>query len=211
MMLRRLLTPLSLVLMTSAAQAQDEESAAMPLYVKEWQVSVRPWLGAAVPTSKLETTLAYGVEMGYMVPNSRDKLLPILGVSQMSPSVESNGSDARVNFDFNDKVEVTVRQILLMQTYRFSVEGEERLIPYVGIGPALHTVTSKVTSSAAPGANTETDTHAAAVLAGGVEYRLGRGYWGADVQLSASRLDHKWTGKSNAGAVTIGSGYRFVF
>ena len=164
-----------------------------------------PKLGATIPTSKLGVTFFGGLNVGYLLPVG----LPIpIGIAfefaYLKPSYENSASSPAVgNYDYD-----LSQRLFVLALDAFVQVPMGALTPYGGIGYGIYLLRSEMDSFGMT--NTETQTRAGLQLHGGAGYRLGPGDVYGELRYHYTNLRFDATGKSNAGGVTIGVGYRLV-
>jgi len=188
-------------------QPPTEVVAAAPA---PWRFAIAPSVGLVVPTSKLGATVVGGLELDLALPVLERRLVLALDASITHPTHSGTGTDARVGGAYSYDVGVTEFKVGLDLVFRF-LTADRPIVPYLGVGPILHMLRTTETTDLAPGDNTEQNTKVGVEVVGGVDFRLGPGMLLGEVRWVYSTLDHLWTGETNAGNVTVGVGYRFVF
>lgn len=216
--------PLALVLLSLPALAQEPApvevvpppegvppatavvATAQPL----WSFGLAASVGATIPTSDLGAMVVGGLELDYALPVLDRQLLLGLTATLTRPAASGTGNDTRVGGDYDWDLKVTELKLGLDLVYRFFPQ-DHAFVPYLGVGPILHFMKSTESTNLAPGDNTEQGTAVGVEVVGGVDYRLGPGLLLGEVRYVWSKLDHLWTGETNAGNVVIAVGYRLVF
>jgi hypothetical protein len=88
-----------------------------------------------------------------------------------------------------------------------------RWTPYVGVGPRLFLLDSRVTGKAGTAGISESSEVSTKVGAGiplGVGVRLGPGDLFLEATVNVSGIDHRTTGDSNTGSLSLAVGYRII-
>jgi len=175
-----------------------------------WMIGLAPRVGAVVSTSKLGAMVIGGVQVDVAVALEH-RLLIGVDFSFTRPSHNGSVMDPRfASASGNYAISESEVVLALLASYRFA-GPDKRLVPWAGIGPMIHLLKSTETTSIAPGDNTATSTEPGFELAGGADYKAGPGYLAGDLRFAYSKLDHTITGSTNAGKITLGVGYRFIF
>jgi hypothetical protein len=151
-----------------------------------------------------------GLELDYALPVLDRQLLLALTATLTRPSASGTGNDARVGGDYEWDLAVTELKLGLDLVYRF-LPQDRAFVPYLGVGPLLHFMKSTESTTLAPGDNTEQGTAVGVEAVVGVDYRVGPGLLLGELRYVWSKLDHLWTGDTNAGNLVIAVGYRLVF
>ena len=175
-----------------------------------WSFGLAATVGATIPTSDLGAMVVGGLELDFALPVLERKLVLALSATITRPSAAGSGTDTRVGGEYEWDLAVTELKLGLDLVYRFFPQ-DRALVPYLGVGPILHFMKSTETTTLAPGDNTEQGTAVGFEVVGGADYRLGPGLLLGEVRYVWSKLDHLWTGETNAGNVVIAVGYRLVF
>jgi hypothetical protein len=173
-------------------------------------LGVLPHVGMTIPTSKLGVYVVAGLEVDVALPILDRRLILALDASLTRPSHDGSETDPRVGGAYDFEVKESELKVGLSAVYR--VFGKNAaFVPFVGLGPILHMLRTTQTNSLAPGENTEEDTRLGVEVVLGVDFRLGPGALTAEGRMVYSSLDHVMTGDSNAGNVTLSTGYRLLF
>jgi opacity protein-like surface antigen len=216
------LLPLALLFAPAAAFAQEDggDGAASEPAVEAgldsgsggWRFGLAPRVGLDIPTSKLKPFVAAALEIDVFLPVLDNRLVLALDFSFTYPREEGGGTDPRVPGGTYDwEVKVLELKWALDVIWRF-LDDTHALTPFVGLGPAVQYLrTAQTTSIDGAGENTERGAEFGFEILGGLDWRLGPGYLFGDVRFVLTDLDHRFTGDTNAGNVTICAGYRFVF
>jgi opacity protein-like surface antigen len=169
-------------------------------------LSVAAKLGGTLPTSPLGLTYFVGAEVGYRLP-VLDRLLGVaFEFSAGEPKKAGNVTATAAGGDF--KYDLSQRLLILAfdANAQYTLAG---LSVYGGAGYGVYVL--KATTKAFGQTNSETQTRAGTQLRAGVAYRLGPGDVFAEARYHYVGLRFLATGRSNAGGVTLGIGYRFGF
>jgi hypothetical protein len=176
-----------------------------------WMFGVAPRVGLDIPTSKLGPFVVAALEFDVFLPVLDNRLVLALDFSFTYPREEGSGIDERTGGDYDWETKVLELKWALDAIWRF-FEQDRTLIPFAGVGFALQYLrTAQTTSIPDTGENTESNAKPGFEILGGLDWKLGIGYLFGDVRFVFSKLDHHFTGETNAGNVTICVGYRFVF
>lgn len=194
----------------AAALAQDEEAVSVMDAAEPWTIGIAPRIGLTVPTSELGATVVGGLEVDVALPVLDRRLVLAVDASITRPGASGSVSDERIGGTGDYDLDVTELKLGLDVVYRI-FGPERRLVPFAGIGPVLHMLRTKETTSFAPGENTAQNTELGLELLGGADFRVGPGYLLGEIRVVYSDLDHLFTGDSNAGNVVTSLGYRIVF
>jgi opacity protein-like surface antigen len=177
-----------------------------------WRFGLAPRVGLDIPTSKLGPFVSAALEFDVFLPVLDNRLVLALDFSFTYPREEGSGQDPRVpggSYDWETKVLEFKWAIDVI--WRF-LDDTHALTPFVGLGPAVQYLrTAQTTSIDGAGENTEKSAEFGFEVLGGLDWKLGIGYLFGDVRFAFTDLDHRFTGDTNAGNVTICAGYRFVF
>jgi opacity protein-like surface antigen len=204
----------------AAALAEDDGDAASGASVEagldsgsgDWKFGLAPRVGLDLPTSKLKPFVVAALEFDVFLPVLDNRLVLALDFSFTYPREEGSGTDPRIpggTYDWETKV--LELKWALDVIWRF-FDDTRPLTPFVGLGPAVQYLrTAQTTSIDGAGENTERSAEFGFEILGGLDWRLGPGYLFGDVRFVLTDLDHRFTGDTNAGNVTICAGYRFVF
>lgn len=202
---------ISVLTLSAAAHAQtpvaaEATASAQP---EAWKVGIEPRFGIALPTSKLGTNIGGGLEIDVAVA-MQGKLVVGLDASLTQPSYSSTVMDSRIPGGMTT-YDIHQTELLVGATIQYRIPASEKLVPRVGLGPAVHMLRTNETNGLAPGTNTAQQTKLGLEALAGVDYRLGPGYLAGDLRLIYSGLDTPLTGSSNAGNIGLAVGYRIVF
>lgn len=179
-------------------------------------VLVAPKLGVLLPYgfSNLGASYLVAVELGYALLVLRDHLAVTLEGAFTAPSANGTTSDPRLDASGgNHTWHLAQREVILgvSLVYRHPIG---RLTPYVAVGPRQFLLDSRVTGTAGVAAIAESPEVSTKVGAGipvGVGFHVGPGDLFAQLQLDIAGLDHRTTGDSNSGSLSLAAGYRLLF
>lgn len=194
----------------AAAGADAGDEVQIGASEQGWGFGVAPRVGLDIPTSKLGLFVVPAIEFDLFLPVLSRRLVVALDTSFTWPRQDGSGNDPRVGGDYDYDIDVLELKFALDAIFRFFDETH-RFVPFAGLGPAMQYLRSKQTTSLDKGENTEHNVEFGFEVLGGVDFKLGPGYVVGDVRFVYTDLDHKLTGDTNAGNVTIAVGYRFVF
>ena len=206
-------TPAPATPTAAPAPVQDEPGsiAAAAEASAPWRFGVAPRIGAAVPTSKLGTTLAGGIEVAYLTAAAGHRVVIAVDLSLARPSYSSSVMDPRIP---GGTTTYTIRETELVVGatvgYRLFTPAHA-FVPWGAIGPVLHLLRTTEVTMLSPDSNTASSTEVGLELAAGADYRAGPGFLLGGIRLVYSNLDHRLTGDTNAGKLAVELGYRFVF
>jgi hypothetical protein len=176
-----------------------------------WKIGAAARLGVAIPTSKLGSMVAGGLELDVPLPVANHQLVIAFDGTLTRPSHDGSAMDPRVP---GGVATYTIHQLEfvvgVMATYRFAPAGRG-LVPWLGAGPIVHLLSTRETTSLSPDANTATATKLGGELGGGLDLRAGPGFVVGELRVVYSGLDNLLAGESNAGNLVIATAYRLVF
>jgi outer membrane protein W len=210
---------LTTIVLLAAATASAQPAPAAPPAVSAtaqaeptpgWAIGVAPRFGLVAPTSKLGLMVIGGLQIDYVTPALDHRLLIGVDVSVTRPSHDGSVMDTRLPGPATYTVHEAEMVIALLASYRFAA-ADKSLVPWIGAGPMVHLLSTTESTSIAPGDNSEVSTEFGVELGGGADFRAGPGYFGGDLRVAYSKLDHQLTGSTNAGKVAVSACYRFVF
>ena len=187
----------------AALEEDDGDSAG-------WKLGLAPRVGLDIPTSKLKPFVVAGLELDVFLPVLDNKLVMALDASFTYPRYEGSGNDLQVGGDYEYEIKVLEIKSALDVIYRF-LDDTHRFIPFLGAGFAFQYLRTLETSSFEPGENVEHGPSFGFEVLGGLDFRLGPGYLLLDTRFVFTNMDYQLTRDSNAGNVTMGLGYRFIF
>lgn len=176
-----------------------------------WMFGLAPRVGLDIPTSKLNPFVAAALEFDVFLPVLDNRLVAALDFSFTYPREDGSGTDERTGGAYDWETKVLELKWSLDAIWRF-FPPDRTLIPFAGLGFALQYLrTAQTTSIPRSGENTEHNAEPGFEILGGLDWKLGIGYLFGDVRFVFTDLDHRFTGDTNGGNVTICVGYRFVF
>jgi tetratricopeptide (TPR) repeat protein len=169
-------------------------------------LSVAAKLGGTLPTSALGLTYFAGLELGYRLPLF-DRLLGVAfevaaGQPAKSGNLDSTAAGGSVAYRLSQR----------MLTLAFEANGQYafgNLFVLGGMGYGVYLLKASVKTLGMT--NTESQTRAGIQLRGGAGVRLGPGDLIVELRYHYVDLAFSTTGRSNAGGVTLGAGYRLSF
>lgn len=212
--MRRLLIA-SIVCLASVAAAEEAVTATQPAHDRGI-VLVAPKVGVLLPYgfSRLGASYLVGLEVGYALPVLHHHLAITIEGEFTNPSASGSTTDPRLDASSGAySWSLSQRELILglSLVYRHPIG---RFVPYVGVGPRLFLLDSRVTGTAgtAPiSQSSEVSTKVGAGIPVGCGFHLGPGDLFAELQLNVSGIDHRTTGDSNTGSLSLAAGYRFTF
>jgi outer membrane protein with beta-barrel domain len=180
------------------------------------QLVVAPKVGVLLPYgfSNLGASYLVGLEVGYVLPVLKHHLAVTVDGQLTAPEASGSATDARLDAAGGSYTwHLSQREVILGATlvYRHPIG---RLTPYVGVGPRLFLLDSRVTGNAGSAAiaqSSETSTKVGAGIPVGAGFRVGPGDCFAELQLNIAAIDHRTTGDTNTGSLSLAAGYRFLF
>jgi hypothetical protein len=215
----RLTVIVALLLLVAPAAAQadaadaggeDEPTVELTTPSSGWGFGVAPRVGLDIPTSELKPFVVAALELDLFLPVLDRRLLAAFDFSFTYPRTDGEGNDARVGGDYDYDIKVLELKFALDVIFRF-FDDTHKIIQFAGLGFALQYLKTTQETSFDSAENTEHNAEPGFEILGGVDFELGPGYVFGDVRFVFTKLDHKFTGDTNAGNVTICAGYRFVF
>jgi hypothetical protein len=204
---------LAAVLTSTASLAQDAPPAATPAPEEESK-------GGFLADAKVGGVLSFGgtkpnvrpaIGLGWVFPWMKRAIAAELQVDYAALKQEGSESDPRVN---NGKYDwhLTQQTLVMFPWVMYRITSLGRVTPYAGIGPRFYFLRQNVKGSS--GATIEeTQEPGAKYGVGvplGVEFALGPGALLGELLLEYGPLDHKATGDTNTGGLTLFLGYRFL-
>jgi len=195
---------------TDEGDTGDEPAVELTTPKSGWGFGIAPRVGLDIPTSELEPFVVAGLELDLFLPVLDRRLVLALDTSFTYPRTDGNGSDARVGGAYTYDVKVLELKFALDVIFRF-FDDSHAIIPFAGLGFALQYLATTQEASFDSEENTERNAEPGFEILGGVDFALGPGFVFGDVRFVYSKLDHNFTGDTNAGNVTVCAGYRFVF
>ena len=182
----------------------------------------------AQPFGGLGASFLVGAELGWALPKLPgigETLAITVDFAYSQPGASSSGDITDPRIDGGSyRWQLTEREFMLGVNvfYRFTwVKNDKlklepgRLVPYIGIGPRIFFLQSATggtvkTGSSLPTA-TEQSTGVGLGVPFGAELRLGPGRIFLEAMVMWASFQHYATGPTNAGALTLEAGYRFLF
>jgi opacity protein-like surface antigen len=200
--------------LVGSVQTEKPDRGAFILGVKFGGLFAEPFT-----SNHLGPSFLADVEVGYVLPYLKRSFGLMIDVGYTQPEASGDQTDPRiVTTDMMPNAwhfDLTQRELLLGLTvvYRMTFIGSGRIAPYIGIGPRLWLLQTKVEGTA--GANnpisesTEQSTKVGLSVPIGVDFEIGPGRLFLEGQVLWAPVDHRTTGDSSVGALTIEAGYRF--
>ena len=174
----------------------------------------------AQPLSGLGSSFLVGVEVGWVLPalpGVGRGLALALDLAYAQPGASGDLTDPRLTANGGSyHYDVAQRELSLGLTvlYRLNRLLDGRLVPYAGFGPRLFFLQSATSGSAGAGNDFasyhEQSTRIGFGLPVGADYAIGPGRVFLEAMLLYAPFNHNVTGASNAGALTLDAGYRFL-
>ncbi len=214
--MRRLLIA-SIVLVSSLAAQAQEATVVEPAPKRDrGQVLLAVKGGALLPYgfSKLGASYLVDLELGYALPVLKHRLAITLEGAFTAPEASGSTTDPRLDASAGSySWHLSQRELILgvSLVYRHPIG---RLTPYVGVGPRLFLLDSRITGTAGSAAisqSSEVSTKVGAGIPVGLGFHVGPGDLFAELQINISAIDHRVTGDTNTGSLALAAGYRFVF
>lgn len=202
----------AIVLSSLGAGADETVTQAAPARDRG-QVLIAAKIGGlfAEPFSRLGASYLVDVEIGYALPVWKHHLALAIDGAYTAPEASGGGADAQVAAG-SYTYQLQQREGILGLTlyYRHPIG---RVTPYIGVGPRLFLLQSEVDGAAGTTpihTSSEVSTKAGVGAPLGVGVRLGPGDLFLEASVLWAPIDHRITGDSNMGALTVSLGYRFV-
>jgi hypothetical protein len=206
-------------ILRSAASAQPAPSATVTEAAPakdRGEILVAVKVGGLVARGFSDLTGSYlvDVEFGYALPVLKHRLAITLEGAFTAPEASGTQTDPRIDGNggvYNWKLQQQEVILGLSLVYRHPIG---RWIPYVGVGPRLFLLQSKVsgTVGATPiSTSNEQSTKVGAGIPIGVGFHLGPGHLFLEIALNIAPIDHRVTGDSNTGSLSFALGYRLGF
>ena len=168
------------------------------------------------PFSALGPSYLVDLELGYVLPVWRHHLAVSLEGAYTAPTADGKQSDARLDASGGSYAwHLEQREAILGVTF-FYRHPIKRFIPYVGIGPRIFLLQTRVQGQAGASPidlSTETSTKIGAGIPIGCGFVLGPGHLFAELGLILGNIDHTTTGNVAVGvsSITLALGYRLSF
>ena len=202
----------------SAAQSADEGPTAA------WSMSglvigAKAGAGIGAPLNELGATFVGELELGYALPLPEPigrSLELFTAGAYLAPSTDGTvaAADPRLPGDGSFNYEVTQQAVVLTLGARYRISlADDAIAPYGAVGARMYlmrTTTEGQAAGQALGTTDETATAFGLHVAGGVDFRLGPGAVLAEAQLGYAPLDGYVMRDTNAGALVLLVGYRFM-
>jgi hypothetical protein len=165
--------------------------------------------------SKLGASYLVDVELGYALPVLHHRLAITVEGAFTAPQASGSTTDPRLDASTGGTYswQIAQREVILGLNliYRHPLG---RFTPYVGIGPRMFLLDSRVNGNAsgAPiSQSSEVSTKFGVGIPVGLGVHLGPGDLFAELQLNVSPMDHLTTGPTNTGSIALAAGYRLIF
>jgi hypothetical protein len=191
------------------------ESAAPKKDRGEVMVGVKVGGLFAEPFSRLGASYLVDLEIGYALPVLKHRLAITLEGAFTDPQADGKSTDPRLDASMGGSYSwhLDQRELILglSLVYRHKIG---RFTPYVGVGPRLFLLESKVSGTAGSAKISVSDEVSTKVGAGiplGLGIRLGPGDLFVEFAINVSSIDHRATGDSNTGSLSLAAGYRVIF
>jgi hypothetical protein len=201
-----------LVLATSAAGAQTSSEAALSERGYSRRFLIAPKLGGSFPQvlNRLSTSYTVALELGYVTPLFRDRLVLSAEASYTQPPHARALEDPRVG-DGSTSYTLTERifGVYAGPKLHFALPASPFML-YAGTGVRAQLISSAIEATSGGedfGKHSETGTHLALAALLGVGYRMGPGHLALDLQIVSSPIDHRVTGDVDVGALSVRVGY----
>jgi hypothetical protein len=164
--------------------------------------------------SRLDSSYLVDLEVGWALPVLRHHLAITVEAAFTDPEADGRQADPRLDaaggmYSWHLEQRELILGVNLI--YRHPIG---RLTPYVGVGPRLFLLESKVSGKAGTAkiaTSSEQSTTGGAGIPVGLGIRLGPGDLFLEVALNISPITHTTTGDSNTGSISLALGYRLIF
>jgi hypothetical protein len=168
------------------------------------------------PFSPLGPSYLVGVELGYLLPFAHRSIAILVDGAFTEPGASGGTTDPRVTSNGGAYTwNLTQREVLIGLTlmYRLHI-GTGRVAPYIGVGPRVWLLQSKLVGEAGAGnpisESNEQSTKFGVSAPLGVDIGLGPGRLFIEAQVMWAPIDHRSTGDSSVGAINGALGYRLL-
>jgi outer membrane protein with beta-barrel domain len=201
------------LLLGSIAGAQEAGVTAEQPQRDRGEVLVAAKVGGlfAEPFSHLGASYLVDVEIGYALPVLKHQLAIAIDGAYTAPEASGGGTNAQVaSGGYTYQLQQREGILGLTLYYRHPIG---RVTPYIGVGPRLFLLQSEVDGAAGTTpihTSSEVSTKAGVGAPLGVGVRLGPGDLFLEASVLWAPIDHRITGDTNTGALTVSLGYRFV-
>jgi hypothetical protein len=203
-----------------AGRAQSDDEAETAAWSTTGLVlGLKAGAGIGAPLSELGPTFVGEVELGYALPLPEPigrSLELFTAGAYLAPATEGRAAmaDPRLPGDGTFTYEVTARAVVLTLGARYRVPlAGETIAPYLAAGGRLYLLRTEIegeVSGQALGATDETASTFGLHLGAGVDIRFGPGALLIEAQLGYAPLDGYVMRDTNAGALVLLAGYRFM-
>ena len=170
------------------------------------------------PFSPLGASFLVDIEAGYALPFLGRAFAVVLDAGFTQPTASGSRNDPRIDTNGGNYTwQLTQQEVLLGLTVFFRLNGimGGRLVPFAGVGPRMWLLKTHVQGAASGDApipeSTEQSTKVGLSVPVGAEFQVGPGRIFGEFQLLWAPIDHKITGDSSVGSLTLGAGYRMQF
>lgn len=214
----RRLTIAFVTLLSSVAAAQQPTATVTTAAPSRdrGQILLAPKIGVLLPYgfSNLGASYLVGLELGYALPVLKHRLAITLDGEFTAPEASGSTTDPRLDASSGAySWHLSQREVILglSLVYRHRIG---RLTPYAGIGPRLFLLDSRITGTAggAPiSQSSEVSTKVGVGIPLGLGFHLGPGDLFAELQIDYAGIDHRITGDTNTGSLSLAAGYRLIF
>lgn len=204
-------TALVVFLIGSASSARADENVIHKKDRGEVTLALKAGGMVARGFSRLDGSYVVAAEVGYVLPVLRHHLALAVDAAFSAPHASGSSTDPRLTDNsgsYTWRLEQRELTVGLTLFYRHPIR---RVTPYIGIGPRVFFLESKVKGTVGTtnvAESSEVSTKVGVGIPLGVGFRLGPGDLFIEAQLAISRLEHRTTGDSNTGSLALLAGYR---
>jgi hypothetical protein len=173
------------------------------------EVTVAVKVGALLPQafSPLATSYLVDLEIGWAFPGLKHRLSLAVDAAFTAPEMDGQTTDPRLDATAGNlytwHLEQRELQLGLTLFYRHRIG---RWLPYVGVGPRLFLLNTKVTGAAGGSGFNLSDEDSTKVGVGipvGVGFALGPGHLFLEFAVNISNIDHRTTGSTDVGSSSM--------
>jgi hypothetical protein len=173
------------------------------------EVTVAVRVGALFPQafSPLQTSYLVDLELGYAFPKLKHRLMLAIDGAFTAPEMDGQATDPRLDATtggaYTWHLQQRVLQLGLTLFYRHPIG---RWVPYIGVGPRLFLLDTKVVGSAMGAGFELSDEQSTKVGVGipvGVGMTLGPGHLFLEFAVNISNIDHRTTGATDVGSSSM--------
>jgi hypothetical protein len=167
------------------------------------------------PFSELGPSYLVDVELGYALPVLKHRLALAVDVGYTNPQANGKETDPRITAGASSySWHLEQRELLVGLTFYYR-HPIGRLVPYIGVGPRLFLLESRVKGNAGGepiSLSTEQSTKIGAHVPVGLGVTVGPGHLFIEGALLIGNIDHTTTGNLDVGvsSLTLTAGYRFM-